>query len=170
MEDEERVEMIDESSDLVKQRIRARESFRDVSLPAICGAIGGGIGTYAMESVSMFTFADDYLGGVYKMNIVIVSSLVVGSVVMLMHAKRQDLSPLEFLAGGWFLGLIALVLSFGLACGFVVLIFLWFYSSVSWPKHAIPPFRRGFFWGLGLVVGGLVGGLVCSVMITQLVG
>ncbi len=140
---------------------RSRQSFENVIIPAVIGGITGIITQFLIDGdiLSNPWGEDTYLSSIWNMHAALICVAITGLLSMtaffLLKERKSEL--LEFLLGGAFLLASAFLLSSMRGCGVFVLVFVWFVASGTWSRYELPPFRLGFWWGLGLVVGALSG-------------
>ncbi|MCS5537676.1 MAG: hypothetical protein NZ770_06185 [Candidatus Poseidoniaceae archaeon] len=140
---------------------RSRQSFENVIIPALIGGLTGIMTQFMIDGdiLSNPWGEGSYLSTIWNMHAALLCVAVTGPLSMTVHFLRKERKAelLEFLLGGAFLLVVAALLSTMRGCGAFVLVFIWFIASGTWSRYELPPFRLGFWWGLGLVVGALSG-------------
>ena len=140
---------------------RSRQSFENVIIPALIGGLTGIMTQFMIDGDILPDPWDEgsYLSTIWNMHAALLCVAVTGPLSMTVHFLRNERKAelAEFLLGAAFLLVVAALLSTMRGCGAFVLVFIWFIASGTWARYELPPFRLGFWWGLGLVVGALSG-------------
>ncbi len=140
---------------------RSRQSFENVIIPALIGGLTGLVTQFMIDGGILSDPWPDgsYLSSLWNLHAALICVAITGPITMTIHflVKDRKSELLEFILGAGLLIFLAALLSTMRGCGAFVLVFIWFVASGSWSRYELPPFRLGFWWGLGLVVGALSG-------------
>ena len=150
-----------DASRVVELEKRSKKSLPHVAIPSLVGAVTGMIAQLLIDSEHLPSpwRLDGYLDSIWNMHAALLCVAITGSLAMLAYwqYKGKQFSLTEFIMGGLSMIVFASLISSMRGCGAFLLLLLWFFSSASWGRYELPPFRLGVWWGMGFVVGALSG-------------
>ena len=151
---------VEASRDLVLEK-RSKMSLPHVVIPALTGGATGMFVQFLIDSgyfPSPWSLGT-YLDSLWNVHVALIAVMISGSLAIFSYwsYKGKENSLFEFIIGSLAMVVLAMLISTMRGCGLFLLLLVWFFSSASWGRYEMPPFRLGVWWGMGLVIGSLSG-------------